>query len=127
MNDKYTICDVHLPNSEDFAGFNDVSLSVALGFTAHVVQKISYIINIPPRYPIIHYGSRSKIIDHIADHIPDKDREYVRSYFLCVSLFAINFRTKVIQFFFLNFCRAFSNFPFMFLIISQNILSKFSS
>lgn len=72
---KYTICDIPLPNSENFDGVDETSLSIALGFTAHLVQMISFIINIPLRYPIIHCGSRSKIVDHITDQIPDKDRE----------------------------------------------------
>lgn len=66
---------MHLPNSEDFVGVNETSLNVALGFTAHLVQMLSSIIDIPLRYPVIHHGSRSKIVDHIADKIPDKDRE----------------------------------------------------
>ncbi|KAK7575835.1 hypothetical protein V9T40_012121 [Parthenolecanium corni] len=73
---KYTICGVHLPNSEDFVGVNETSLNVALGFTAHLVEMLSLIIDIPLRYPVIHLGSRSKIVDHIADKIPDKDREF---------------------------------------------------
>lgn len=84
INDRYFICDVHLPNSEDFDGKDDTSLSVALGFTAHMVQMISYIINIPLRYPIINLGSRSKIVDHIIDQLPVKNRELV-SFFVFFS------------------------------------------
>ncbi|XP_065202120.1 UV radiation resistance-associated protein [Planococcus citri] len=76
IDNKYFICDVHLPDSEDFDGKDDTSLSVALGFTAHLVQMISFIINIPLRYPVIHFGSRSKIVDHIIDQLPDKNREF---------------------------------------------------
>lgn len=74
-DNKYTICGVHLPNSEDFAGSDEVMISVALGFVAHLVQMISIFLQIPLRYPIIHVGSRSKIVDHVAEKIPDKDRE----------------------------------------------------
>lgn len=73
---KYTIRDVHLPNSEDFEGKDELMISVALGFVAHLVQMISYFLNVPTRYPICHFGSRSKIIDHITDNIPDKEREF---------------------------------------------------
>lgn len=73
--DKFAICGVHLPNSEDFAGYNEVQISVALGFVAHLVEMIAYFLHIPPRYPILHAGSRSKVIDHIAEKIPDKERE----------------------------------------------------
>jgi hypothetical protein len=74
-NNKYTICGVHLPNSEDFAGNDEVMISVALGFVVHLVQMISIFLQLPLRYPIIHFGSRSKIVDHVAEKIPDKDRE----------------------------------------------------
>lgn len=76
-DNKYTICGVHLPNSEDFAGSDEVVISVALGFVAHLVQMISIFLQVPLRYPIIHVGSRSKIVDHVAEKIPDKDREWV--------------------------------------------------
>ncbi|KAK3921066.1 UV radiation resistance-associated protein [Frankliniella fusca] len=73
---KYTICGIHLPNSEDLSNADDVSVSVALGFVAHLVQMVSIFLQIPLRYPIIHFGSRSKIIDHISDKIPDREREF---------------------------------------------------
>lgn len=73
---RYTIRDVHLPNSEDFEGKDELMISVALGFVAHLVQMISYFLDVPTRYPICHFGSRSKIIDHITDSIPDKEREF---------------------------------------------------
>lgn len=74
--DKYTVCGVHLPNSEDFAGHDETTISVALGYVAHLVQMISNFLHVPLRYPICHLGSRSKVIDHIIDKIPDKDREF---------------------------------------------------
>ncbi|XP_014286983.1 UV radiation resistance-associated protein [Halyomorpha halys] len=73
---RYTIKDVYLPNSEDFEGKDELMISVALGFVAHLVQMISYFLDVPTRYPICHFGSRSKIIDHITDSIPDKEREF---------------------------------------------------
>ena len=74
-NNRHTICGVHLPNSEDFAGHDEVMISIALGFVAHLVQMISIFLQLPLRYPVNHFGSRSKIVDHIAEKIPDKDRE----------------------------------------------------
>lgn len=50
-------------------------ISVALGFVAHLIQMIAYFLNVPLRYPIVFAGSRSKIIDHIIEDIPEKDRE----------------------------------------------------
>lgn len=73
---KYTICGIHLPNSEELSNADDVSVSVALGFVAHLVQMVSIFLQVPLRYPIIHFGSRSKIIDHISDKIPDREREF---------------------------------------------------
>ncbi|XP_073986915.1 UV-resistance associated gene isoform X3 [Rhodnius prolixus] len=73
---QYTIRGVHLPDSEDFNGKDELMISVALGFVAHLVQMMAYFLNVPTRYPVCHFGSRSKIIDHIIDTIPDKDREF---------------------------------------------------
>ncbi|XP_067007488.2 UV radiation resistance-associated gene protein isoform X2 [Anabrus simplex] len=73
---KYAICGVHLPNSEDFAGHDEVMISVALGFVTHVIQMISIFLQVPLRYPVIYFGSRSKIIDHVVEKIPEKDREF---------------------------------------------------
>lgn len=73
--EKYTICGVHLPNSEDFAGHDDLQVSIALGFVTHVVQMISVFLQIPLRYPVVHFGSRSKIVDQITD-ISDSEREF---------------------------------------------------
>uniref|UniRef100_A0A1B6LN57 UV radiation resistance-associated gene protein n=1 Tax=Graphocephala atropunctata TaxID=36148 RepID=A0A1B6LN57_9HEMI len=75
-DDKFAICGVHLPNSEDFGGHDEVMVSVALGFVAHLVQMIAYFLHVPLRYPILHAGSRSKVVDHITEKIPDKEREF---------------------------------------------------
>jgi len=74
VDNRLTISNVHLPNSENFDGCNDIQLSVSLGYVAHLVIMISYFLNIPLRYPINHYGSRSKIIDHISVDIQDRER-----------------------------------------------------
>uniref|UniRef100_A0A2S2QRN7 UV radiation resistance-associated protein n=1 Tax=Sipha flava TaxID=143950 RepID=A0A2S2QRN7_9HEMI len=74
VNENISICDVHLPNSENFDGCNDIQLSVALGYVAHLTLMISYFLNIPLRYPINHIGSRSKIIDHISLDMQDRER-----------------------------------------------------
>lgn len=74
-NRKFRIHDVHLPDSEDLELSNDTEVAVALGFVAHSTQMIANFLNIPIRYPIIHYGSRSKIIDHITENLPDNERQ----------------------------------------------------
>ncbi|XP_015171627.1 PREDICTED: UV radiation resistance associated protein isoform X1 [Polistes dominula] len=75
-NGKFTIHDIHLPDSEDLELANDTQVAVALGFVTHTTQMIANFLNIPTRYPIIHYGSRSKIIDHIIENLPDNDRQF---------------------------------------------------
>ncbi|XP_014213895.1 UV radiation resistance-associated gene protein [Copidosoma floridanum] len=74
--DKFTINNVHLPDSERLDLANDTQVAVALGFVAHTTQMIANFLNVPTRYPIIHYGSRSKIIDHINENLPDADRQF---------------------------------------------------
>ncbi|XP_050479899.1 UV radiation resistance-associated protein isoform X1 [Bombus huntii] len=75
-NGKFRIHDVHLPDSEDLELSNDTVVAVALGFVAHTTQMIANFLNIPTRYPIIHYGSRSKVIDHITENLPDNERQF---------------------------------------------------
>lgn len=75
-NGKFRIHDVHLPDSEDLELSNDTVVAVALGFVAHTTQMIANFLNVPTRYPIVHYGSRSKIIDHITENLPDNERQF---------------------------------------------------
>ncbi|XP_078048608.1 UV-resistance associated gene [Augochlora pura] len=73
---KFRIQNAHLPDSEDLELSDDTEVAVALGFVAHTTQMIANFLNIPTRYPIIHSGSRSKIVDHITDHLPDNERQF---------------------------------------------------
>ncbi|XP_064144786.1 UV radiation resistance-associated gene protein isoform X4 [Loxodonta africana] len=72
----YFICGVKLPNSEDFQAKDDGSIAVALGYTAHLVSMISFFLQVPLRYPIVHKGSRSTIKDNINDKLTEKEREF---------------------------------------------------
>ncbi|XP_044141823.1 UV radiation resistance-associated gene protein [Bufo gargarizans] len=72
----YFICGVKLPNSEDFQAKDDGSVAVALGYTAHLVSMISFFLQAPLRYPILHKGSRSAIKDNINDKLTEKEREF---------------------------------------------------
>ncbi|XP_058041956.1 UV radiation resistance-associated gene protein isoform X2 [Ahaetulla prasina] len=74
--EDYFICGVKLPNSENFQAKDDGSIAVALGYTAHLVSMISYFLQVPLRYPIIHKGSRSAIKDNINDKLTEKEREF---------------------------------------------------
>ncbi|XP_053790453.1 UV radiation resistance-associated gene protein isoform X3 [Vidua chalybeata] len=71
----YFVCGVKLPNSEDFQAKDDGSIAVALGYTAHLVSMISFFLQVPLRYPIIHKGSRSTIKDNINDKLTEKERD----------------------------------------------------
>lgn len=73
---KFRINDVYLPDSEELELSNDTQVAVALGFVAHTTQMIANFLNVPTRYPIIHYGSRSKVVDHIIESLPDNDRQF---------------------------------------------------
>ncbi|XP_074657661.1 UV radiation resistance-associated gene protein-like isoform X2 [Tubulanus polymorphus] len=73
---KFTICGVHLPNSEDFQGHDEIRIAVALGYTCHLVLMISQVLDVPLRYSMEHLASRSKIRDHIHDKLADKDRDF---------------------------------------------------
>ncbi|XP_046490380.1 UV radiation resistance-associated gene protein isoform X1 [Neodiprion pinetum] len=75
-DDRYMINNVHLPDSEELDSCKDTQVAVALGSVAHTTQMIANFLNIPTRYPIIHCASRSKVIDHITENIPDKDRQF---------------------------------------------------
>lgn len=66
---------MHLPDSEKLDTTNDTQVAVALGFVAHTTQMIANFLNVPTRYPIIHCGSRSRIVDHISENLPDSDRQ----------------------------------------------------
>uniref|UniRef100_A0A8C5PDE7 UV radiation resistance associated n=1 Tax=Leptobrachium leishanense TaxID=445787 RepID=A0A8C5PDE7_9ANUR len=72
----YFICGVKLPNSEDFQAKDDGSVAVALGYTAHLVSMISFFLQVPLHYPVLHKGSRSVIKDHINDKLTEKEREF---------------------------------------------------
>lgn len=71
-----TICGVVLPNSEDFAGQDETRIAVALGYVLHLVSMIAQFLDVPLRYPVSNFGSRSTIKDHILDKIPDSGREF---------------------------------------------------
>lgn len=72
----YTICLVHLPNSEDFNDRDDQSISVALGYVTHTLLMMSHFLDMPLRYPLIHCGSMSSVRDNLIENFADKDREF---------------------------------------------------
>ncbi|KAG5887925.1 hypothetical protein JTB14_003021 [Gonioctena quinquepunctata] len=75
-DDKFSILGIHLPNSDVLADCSDTGLSVALGYIAHILIMISTFLQVPLRYPVTNYGSRSYITDNISSLLPDKDKDF---------------------------------------------------
>ncbi|CAH0547955.1 unnamed protein product [Brassicogethes aeneus] len=73
---KYLIHNIYLPNSDILADCSDVGLAVALGYVTHILIMCSTFLQVPLRYPMTHYGSRSCITDNASPLLPDKDREF---------------------------------------------------
>lgn len=73
---RYSINGVQLldPDLLDYEGGGQSS--VALGYTAHLVSMLYFFLGVPLRYPIRHFGSRSRILDHIGANIQERDREF---------------------------------------------------
>lgn len=63
------INDTKSHNTSSSENILPITLSVSLGYIAHLVQMIAFIFNRPLRNAIIHQGSRSRIID-IVKEIP---------------------------------------------------------
>lgn len=66
----YIICSI--------VGHDETMIAIALGYVCHLLLMISQFLNVPLRYSIHFYGSRSTITDHISSHLPEKTREYVK-------------------------------------------------
>ncbi|XP_053404806.1 UV radiation resistance-associated protein-like [Mercenaria mercenaria] len=73
---RLCICSVYLPNSEQFHGQDDMRTAVALGYTCHLVEMMSHILDFPLRYPMHHNSSRSSITDHIHSKLTAKDKTF---------------------------------------------------
>lgn len=76
INEKYYINGIYLPNSDALNDISDDSISVALGYVAHVLKMYEYFLQIPLRYAITHKGSQSYIYDHITPSFVIKDRNF---------------------------------------------------
>ncbi|XP_054707993.1 UV radiation resistance-associated gene protein-like [Uloborus diversus] len=72
----FSVHSVYLPDSERFGGHDETMIAIALGYVCHIVLMIAHFLNIPLRYAIHFYGSRSTIFDHISCSLPDKTREF---------------------------------------------------
>lgn len=54
---------------------DDETLSVALGYTCHLVSMIAQLLDLPLRYPMNSRGSRSTIMDFAIEKVAEKDRQ----------------------------------------------------
>ncbi|XP_063910732.1 UV radiation resistance-associated gene protein [Zophobas morio] len=73
---KYTIQGIYVPNSDMLSDCSDTGISVALGYITHVLLMSSTFLQVPLRYPMTHYGSRSFITDHVSPILPDRERDF---------------------------------------------------
>lgn len=58
-----------------FPAMDDETLSVALGYTCHLVSMIAQFLDLPLRYPMNSRGSRSTIMDFAIEKVAEKDRQ----------------------------------------------------
>ena len=61
------------------AAMDDETLSVALGYTCHLVCMIAQFLDLPLRYPMNSRGSRSTIMDFAIEKVAEKERQWVQS------------------------------------------------
>lgn len=54
---------------------DEETLSVALGYTCHLVSMIAQFLDLPLRYPMKSRGSRSTLMDFAIEKVGEKDRE----------------------------------------------------
>lgn len=57
----YSICDIHLPSSENLEGHDETMVSVAIGYVSHLLLLLSDILDVTLRFPLRYYGSKSLI------------------------------------------------------------------
>uniref|UniRef100_A0A5S6QSX4 UV radiation resistance-associated gene protein n=1 Tax=Trichuris muris TaxID=70415 RepID=A0A5S6QSX4_TRIMR len=62
----YRIVGLHLPDAEKYIRHGHMEVSTALGHTAQLVSILSRIFNLPLRYPVRPFGSRSAVLDPYA-------------------------------------------------------------
>lgn len=75
---EFVISGVRLPNceSDEFQAMDDETLSVALGYTCHLVCMIAQFLDLPLRYSMQSRGSRSTIMDFAIEKVAEKERQF---------------------------------------------------
>ncbi|KAJ8924929.1 hypothetical protein NQ315_001092 [Exocentrus adspersus] len=81
--DKYTVHGIYLPRSDILADCSDTGLSVALGYITHILIMCSTFLQVPLRYPLTHYGSRSYITDNVSPFFTRKRKRQVVMVLFC--------------------------------------------
>lgn len=59
-------------------GQDETMISVALGYTSHLVAMIAQFLDVPLQCPVTCLGSRSQISDFFIDKLTDKESEWVQ-------------------------------------------------
>ncbi|KAK4873183.1 hypothetical protein RN001_015212 [Aquatica leii] len=73
---KSLIGGIYLPDSDMLSDCSDGGLAVALGYTSHILLMCASFVQVPLRYNITFFGSRSYITDHINTALLDRDRDF---------------------------------------------------
>ncbi|KAK9881429.1 hypothetical protein WA026_016315 [Henosepilachna vigintioctopunctata] len=73
VDNKYTIKGMCLPNADVLSDANDDGIAVALGYVTHILTMCSNFLQVPLRYPMTHYGSRSTVEDPVVANLPERE------------------------------------------------------
>lgn len=73
---KYCVCGVHLPDAEKYDSSTDVTLSVGLGYVAHILYILAQFLHVPLRYPVKPYGSQATITDTTSLQLRENERQF---------------------------------------------------
>ncbi|KAK5640261.1 hypothetical protein RI129_011072 [Pyrocoelia pectoralis] len=73
---KHVIGGLYLPNSDMLHDCSEDGLAVALGYVSHILLMCSSFLQVPLRYNVTYFGSRSYITDHINVVLADRDRDF---------------------------------------------------
>ncbi|KXT07156.1 hypothetical protein AC578_2494 [Pseudocercospora eumusae] len=63
---SFTICGLHLPNTEDLDSDPPETVAAAFGYVAHILQLLSFYLQRPLTYPVTPTGSTSSVFDGVS-------------------------------------------------------------
>ncbi|KAF5282259.1 hypothetical protein FQR65_LT14391 [Abscondita terminalis] len=73
---KSVISGIYLPDSDMLSDCSEGGLAVALGYASHILLMCSAFLQVPLRYKVTFFGSRSYVTDHINTALLDRDRDF---------------------------------------------------